>query len=90
MGLEPTFDVGKFKDAENHAEVIPSGLEDIFMVHLNIAEIHAEIRPYLFERWPRKRYVLRQSFQINASAWMRISSKRRILATLTLAVVLML
>jgi len=30
---------------------------------LHIAEMHAEIRPYRFERWPRKRYVLSQSFQ---------------------------
>jgi hypothetical protein len=30
MALDPIFHVGEFKDAENHAGVIPSGLDDIF------------------------------------------------------------
>ena len=30
MALDPTFHVGEFKDAGNHAGVIPSGLANIF------------------------------------------------------------
>ena len=58
------------------------------MAPLQIAEMHREILPYLFERWVKKYYVSWQSFKINASAWMKISLKGKLLANLTLALVL--